>query len=139
MLVEGKEEVGKLIGPCAREKCLGRYLCAFGTGEEARAEITNMAKGGARASRYIERKMSVQHGSGLSEILPFIVVFKEGVTSEQIGNYCKEVEDAVRGRYDQGAGILNGFSATIPASFHASLVGDELIDYIEPDGIATIQ
>lgn len=69
-------------------------------------------------------------------------MFKEGVTSEQIGNYCKEVEDAggqVRDRYDQGAGILNGFSATLPASFHASLVGDELVDYIEPDGIATIQ
>lgn len=85
----------------------------------------------------------------------------------------------MKDRYDEGAGILNvgstiiadcvlgrlsdigiqGFSATIPASFHQSLVGDDLIDYIgqcypfppseiavdsshvisEPDGVVTTQ
>ncbi|KAF5323116.1 hypothetical protein D9611_009230 [Ephemerocybe angulata] len=83
-----------------------------------------------------------QEPATMSEIGKFIVVFKKNVTSDQIEKYAQDVTNAggeVKDRYDQGAGILNGFSATIPASFHASLQGDSLVDYIEPDGVVTIQ
>ncbi|KAJ2925341.1 hypothetical protein H1R20_g11749, partial [Candolleomyces eurysporus] len=78
----------------------------------------------------------------MSDTGKFIVVFKDGVTSAQIDKYASEVNQAggeVKDRFDQGAGILNGFSATIPASFVSNLAGDELISYIEPDGVVTTQ
>ncbi|TEB25448.1 protease propeptide/inhibitor [Coprinellus micaceus] len=78
----------------------------------------------------------------MSDSGKFIVVFKDHVTSEQISKYAAEVKAAggeIKDRYDEGAGILNGFSATIPSSFKASLAGDDLVSYIEPDGVVTIQ
>ncbi|KAJ2914973.1 hypothetical protein MD484_g5456, partial [Candolleomyces efflorescens] len=78
----------------------------------------------------------------MSDTGKFIVVFKEGVTSAQIDKYASELNQAggdVKDRFDQGAGILNGFSATIPASFLGNLQGDDLVDYIEPDGVVTTQ
>ncbi|KAF8157022.1 protease propeptide/inhibitor [Crassisporium funariophilum] len=69
----------------------------------------------------------------------YIVVFKNGVTKEQIDQYVNNVNKnggEVGHRWDS---ILNGFSATLPESFLMSLQNDELIEYIEPDGIMTTQ
>ncbi|KAJ3535630.1 hypothetical protein NMY22_g6402 [Coprinellus aureogranulatus] len=90
----------------------------------------------------ISTSQSDSKSRNMSDSGKFIVVFKDGVTSEQITKYANEVKAAggeVKDRYDEGAGILNGFSATIPASFHANLAADDLVDYIEPDGIVTTQ
>ncbi|RXW15380.1 hypothetical protein EST38_g10475 [Candolleomyces aberdarensis] len=78
----------------------------------------------------------------MSETGKFIVVFKDGVTSAQIDDYASKVNQAggdVKNRFDQSGGILNGFSATIPTSFLGNLQGDDLISYIEPDGVVTTQ
>jgi len=71
----------------------------------------------------------------------YIVVFKEHVTSEQIGNYINDVTangGELGQRFDP---VLKGFSATIPNGYLTrlqSLQGD-VIDYIEPDGIVKTQ
>ncbi|KAF8963402.1 hypothetical protein BDZ97DRAFT_1919835 [Flammula alnicola] len=76
----------------------------------------------------------------------YIVVFKDGVTSEQITKYADEVKATggeIKQRYDEDGGILNGFSATITDSFLQSLQSLALqggvIDYIEPDSVVTTQ
>lgn len=69
----------------------------------------------------------------------YIVVFKGTATKEQIDNYANEVNNnggKVTHRYDA---ILEGFSAIIPDHFLSSLQALDIIDYIEPDGIATTQ
>ncbi|KAF8638416.1 hypothetical protein AX17_002223 [Amanita inopinata Kibby_2008] len=69
----------------------------------------------------------------------FIVVFKPHVSVEQIEEYVHQVNNnggQVQHRYDT---VLNGFSATLPDSFAKSLEGNDLIDYIEPDGVVTTQ
>ncbi|PFH47546.1 hypothetical protein AMATHDRAFT_67561 [Amanita thiersii Skay4041] len=76
----------------------------------------------------------------MSEPTPrFIVVFKPHVTKEQVEEYAQKVNDNggdVTHRYDN---VLNGFAATLPDNFMQNLQGDDLIDYIEPDGFVTIQ
>ncbi|KAK7045591.1 hypothetical protein VNI00_007423 [Paramarasmius palmivorus] len=70
----------------------------------------------------------------------YIVVFKEGVTKDQISKYVNEV-NSNGGKVHHEYGTLNGFSATIPEaqlqSFQ-SLQGD-VIEYIEPDSTVTTQ
>ncbi|RDB16741.1 Serine proteinase inhibitor IA-2 [Hypsizygus marmoreus] len=69
----------------------------------------------------------------------YIVVFKDSATTEQIDQYVEKVNSnggEVANRYDA---VLKGFAATIPDHFLASLQGDDIIDYIEPDSIVTTQ
>jgi len=69
----------------------------------------------------------------------FIVVFKDGVTQDQVQKYADSLHSnggTVTHRY--GA-VLNGFAANIPESFFKSLQGDDLIKYIEPNGVVTTQ
>ncbi|KAL1682702.1 hypothetical protein EV122DRAFT_259108 [Schizophyllum commune] len=71
----------------------------------------------------------------------YIVVFKQGVTKDQIQKHAEQVNQnggEVLNVYDS---ILNGFSAKITPEHLQSLnsfVGDD-IDYIEPDGVVTTQ
>ncbi|TRM69802.1 hypothetical protein BD626DRAFT_475341 [Schizophyllum amplum] len=71
----------------------------------------------------------------------YIVVFKQGVSQEQIKKHADQVNQnggEVTQVYDT---IMNGFSAKISPEHLQSLnsfVGDE-IDYIEPDGKVTTQ
>ncbi|KAF8608616.1 protease propeptide/inhibitor [Ceratobasidium sp. AG-I] len=71
----------------------------------------------------------------------YIVVFKDGTPQSEIDKAATDVETAggkVTHRYDT---VLTGFAAEIPDAHLTSLqsfVGDK-IDYIEPDGVATIQ
>ncbi|KAG6842092.1 hypothetical protein C0991_002746 [Blastosporella zonata] len=61
----------------------------------------------------------------------YIVVFKEGVTKEDVDKYAQQVEDNggnVTNRYES---VLNGFAAHLPESFFLSLQDDGLIDYID--------
>ncbi|KJA13670.1 hypothetical protein HYPSUDRAFT_195647 [Hypholoma sublateritium FD-334 SS-4] len=74
----------------------------------------------------------------------FIVVFKDDVTSDEITKYVNEITEAggtIKERYDTGAGILNGFAATIPESYLTSLqsLQGSVVDYIEQDGVVTTQ
>ncbi|KAJ3512093.1 hypothetical protein NMY22_g15436 [Coprinellus aureogranulatus] len=95
-----------------------------------------------QTSSIFTSQSDVNKPATMSDSGKFIVVFKEGVTSDQITKYANDVKAAggeIKDRYDEGAGILNGFSATIPASFHANLAADDLVDYIEPDGVVTTQ
>ncbi|KAF9478601.1 protease propeptide/inhibitor [Pholiota conissans] len=69
----------------------------------------------------------------------YIVVFKDNATPLQVQQYANDII-AHGGRiFNRYTNILNGFSATIPASFLASLKASHIIEYIEPDGIVTIQ
>ncbi|KAH9479834.1 Serine proteinase inhibitor IA-1 [Psilocybe cubensis] len=74
---------------------------------------------------------------------PYIVVFKDDVTKEQIDQYVKEVQQAggeLKTRFDEDGGILNGFAAKIPDSYLQSLQSfTDVISYIEPDGVVTTQ
>jgi len=70
----------------------------------------------------------------------FIVVFKDGVTKDQINKYVNEVNNnggKVTHRYES----LNGFAANIPESFLTSFRADAdgLIKYVEPNGVVTTQ
>ncbi|KAJ7595045.1 hypothetical protein C8J56DRAFT_928269 [Mycena floridula] len=70
----------------------------------------------------------------------YIVVFKDGVTKDQIQKYADDIKTnggEIGHTYDS----MNGFSATIPdASLSSlqSLVGD-VVEFIEPDGVVTTQ
>jgi len=71
----------------------------------------------------------------------YIVVFKDGVTAEQIDQYAKDVNEnggEVTHRYGDG---LNGFAASIPQQYLQSLksLQGDVINYIEPDGVVTTQ
>ncbi|KAF8973292.1 hypothetical protein BDZ97DRAFT_1912844 [Flammula alnicola] len=72
-----------------------------------------------------------------SNIMKYIVVFKDNVTEEQIEQYVKDINNnggEVVHRYNS---ILNGFSAAIPDHFLSSLQGSDIIEYIEPDSVVT--
>ncbi|KAF8070181.1 protease propeptide/inhibitor [Lyophyllum atratum] len=67
----------------------------------------------------------------------YIVVFKDNATQEQINAYANNVDSnggTVMNRYSDA---LKGFAAVIPEQFLQSLQGDDIIDYIEPDGVVT--
>ncbi|GLB37106.1 putative proteinase A inhibitor 1 [Lyophyllum shimeji] len=67
----------------------------------------------------------------------YIVVFKEHATQDQIDEYANKVNTSggsVTNRYDN---VLKGFAAAIPDTFLQSLQGEDIIDYIEPDGVVT--
>jgi len=66
------------------------------------------------------------------------VVFKDNATPEQIKKYTQEINEN-GGKVTQEYGILKGFAAHIPESFLCNLQGDDLIKYIEPDGVVTTQ
>ncbi|KAI5120293.1 hypothetical protein M0805_005799 [Coniferiporia weirii] len=71
----------------------------------------------------------------------FIVVFKDGVTSEQIEKYAEEVNSNGGQVYRRFDTLLNGFAATIPEQLltqFSSLQGS-VVDYIEPDQVVTTQ
>ncbi|KAL1748669.1 hypothetical protein HDZ31DRAFT_60117 [Schizophyllum fasciatum] len=71
----------------------------------------------------------------------YIVVFKEGVTKDQIQKHADEVNNAGGEVTQVFDSILNGFSAKITPDHLQSLnnfVGGD-IDYIEPDGVVTTQ
>ncbi|PPQ92324.1 hypothetical protein CVT25_008530 [Psilocybe cyanescens] len=93
---------------------------------------------------------------------PYIVVFKDNVTKEQIDKYIKEVEKnggELKTRFDENGGILNvcqaiymtlkdaneaapsqGFAAKIPDSYLQSLQSfTDDVAYIEPDSVVTTQ
>ncbi|PPQ65702.1 hypothetical protein CVT24_012120 [Panaeolus cyanescens] len=74
----------------------------------------------------------------------YIVVFKDDVTSEQIDEYVKQVDQTggkVNSPYYKEGGILNGFAADITPSFLDSFQtsAKDVIAYIEPDGVVTTQ
>ncbi|KAF9564926.1 hypothetical protein CPC08DRAFT_815682 [Agrocybe pediades] len=75
---------------------------------------------------------------------PYIVVFKDDVTTEQISKYAEELQTgggSIKDRFDQNGGILNGFAASIPDAYFnrfQSLTND-VIAYIEPDSEVKIQ
>ncbi|EAU84072.1 hypothetical protein CC1G_06934 [Coprinopsis cinerea okayama7 len=73
----------------------------------------------------------------------FIVVFKDNVSKADIDQYVSELNTSggeVTNSYYSEGGILNGFAAKIPESFLTSrLQGNEVVDYIEPDGVVTTQ
>jgi len=69
----------------------------------------------------------------------YIVVFKDTATDDQINKYANEVNTSggqVNHRYDS---VMKGFSAKISDQHLQSLQGDDIIDYIEPDGVVTTQ
>jgi predicted enzyme related to lactoylglutathione lyase len=75
----------------------------------------------------------------MSTIGKYIVVFKESASVDDIKRYMDRVNaegGSVTNVYDT---VLKGFAATIPDSFLQNLQGDDLIDYIEPDGVVTTQ
>ncbi|KAG8697552.1 hypothetical protein FRC08_006457 [Ceratobasidium sp. 394] len=75
----------------------------------------------------------------------YIVVFKDDAPQSEIDKTIADLEAAggkVTQRYD--GGVLNGFAAAIPDNHFqslqaASLTSGSKIDYIEPDGVVTIQ
>jgi len=70
----------------------------------------------------------------------YIVVFKPNVTKEQIDEYANSVDKnggQVTHRYDS---VLNGFAAELSETSLSQLQSlDDVIDYIEPDGVVTTQ
>ncbi|OSX66390.1 hypothetical protein POSPLADRAFT_1053041 [Postia placenta MAD-698-R-SB12] len=71
----------------------------------------------------------------------YIVVFKDHVTEAQINDYVNDVNangGQVGQRFDP---VLNGFSATIPDVYLTKLqsLQDDVISYIEPDGVVKTQ
>ncbi|KAG6812601.1 hypothetical protein H0H92_001952 [Tricholoma furcatifolium] len=83
----------------------------------------------------------------MSETGKYIVVFKDTATKEQIDDYANNVNNN---------GVLlihamahqktkeHGFAAQIPDTYFQSLQSqslqsDSIIDYIEPDGVVSIQ
>ncbi|TFL04732.1 hypothetical protein BDV98DRAFT_562747 [Pterulicium gracile] len=69
----------------------------------------------------------------------YIVVFKDSANKEQIQKYAQNIKESggeIGHHYDS---VMKGFSASIPASFLQQLQGDDIIDYIEPDGVVTTQ
>ncbi|KAF9529654.1 serine proteinase inhibitor IA-1 [Crepidotus variabilis] len=75
----------------------------------------------------------------------FIVVFKDGVTKDQISDYVTKLTDnggKVKDNwFTQDKPILNGFSAAIPENYlrsFKSFSGDSIAS-IEPDGVMWIQ
>lgn len=69
----------------------------------------------------------------------YIVVFKKSASKDQIQKYKDDL--ATNGgtvTHDYGS-TLNGFAAEIPDSFVSQLQPNDVIDYIEPDGVVTTQ
>ncbi|KAJ7102679.1 hypothetical protein C8R43DRAFT_1141155 [Mycena crocata] len=70
----------------------------------------------------------------------YIVVFKEGVTKDQIEKFKEEISQK-GGNIEKELDNINGFSATIPEGFLSEFQSsaNAVIDYIEPDGVVTTQ
>ncbi|KAH8119505.1 hypothetical protein DFH11DRAFT_1565378 [Phellopilus nigrolimitatus] len=72
----------------------------------------------------------------------YIVAFQDDVTEEQVREYAEQVKTgggSIKEHFDSR--FLNGFSATIPPTVlqsFQSFQGD-IIKYIEPDSVVTIQ
>jgi len=69
----------------------------------------------------------------------FIITFKDRATPEQIAQFTKKVTSE-GGKITANLTNINGLAAQLPSSFNVqSLQGDDIIEAIEPDGVATIQ
>jgi len=68
----------------------------------------------------------------------FIVVFKDGVSKEQIKEYAEKVKHS-GGKVTHELDLINGFAADIPQNFLNNLQSDSLIKYVEPNGEVTTQ
>ncbi|KAI9222204.1 serine proteinase inhibitor IA-1 [Blastocladiella britannica] len=70
----------------------------------------------------------------------FIVVFKEGTAQEVVDAAAADVNakgGEIKQRYD--GTVLLGFSAVIHDSHFSTLQADPNVDYIEADGIVSVQ
>jgi len=65
-------------------------------------------------------------------------MFKDHATPEQIQDYVQKV-NANGGQVSNQYSTMKGFAASIPESFLSDLQGDDIIEYIEPDGVVTTQ
>ncbi|KAG8912810.1 hypothetical protein FRC03_008039 [Tulasnella sp. 419] len=75
----------------------------------------------------------------MSDKQNYIVVFKAHATPEQVEQHANEVQNnggEVGHRYES---VLKGFSAKLDPNYASNLQGNDLIDYIEPDGVVTTQ
>jgi len=69
----------------------------------------------------------------------FIITFKDRATPEQIAQFTKKVTSE-GGEVRASLTNINGLVAQLPGSFNIiSLQGDDIIEAIEPDGIATVE
>ncbi|KAF5355037.1 hypothetical protein D9756_005264 [Leucocoprinus leucothites] len=69
----------------------------------------------------------------------YIVVFKETASEGQIEQYIDRLiaeGGKIHANYDA---LFKGFSAFVPDSLVQLFAQDDLIDYIEADGVVTIQ
>ncbi|KAN0064102.1 hypothetical protein ACQY0O_003266 [Thecaphora frezii] len=82
----------------------------------------------------------------MSDLKPFIVVFKEGAPQSAIDEHKQKIEaegGSIRQVFDSS--IMRGFSATIPSATAEQLTAQSLggkhehIEYLEPDGEVRIQ
>jgi len=69
----------------------------------------------------------------------FIVVFKDGVTDEQIKQRIDDVKSNGGAVTHQYSTVLKGFTANIPESYFGNLQRDDIIKYIEPNSVVTTQ
>jgi len=74
----------------------------------------------------------------MSDKPSFIVVFRDGVTQEQIKEYINEVNEN-GGKVTHEYEALNGFAANLPESFLHNFKSNDLIKYVEPNGVVTTQ
>jgi hypothetical protein len=72
----------------------------------------------------------------------YIVVFKDSATTDEIEKQIEMINNTGGKILVRYSTILKGFTATLtPESLSSlqSLVGDGIIEYIEPDSVVTIQ
>ncbi|KAG8983126.1 hypothetical protein FRB90_006293 [Tulasnella sp. 427] len=75
----------------------------------------------------------------MSSIGKFIVVFKESATQEQINEYAEQVNSNGGKVTNHYGTVLKGFAAELTESQFQNFQGNDIIDYIEPDGVVTTQ
>ncbi|KAF8609533.1 hypothetical protein BDV93DRAFT_518342 [Ceratobasidium sp. AG-I] len=69
----------------------------------------------------------------------YIVVFKESATYAEIEEYISRIkEDGGEIRYQYNS-VMKGVAATMSDSLVNSFSQDPVVDFIEPDGVATTQ
>ncbi|KAJ7777986.1 hypothetical protein DFH07DRAFT_951067 [Mycena maculata] len=78
----------------------------------------------------------------------YIVVFKPSASQEQIDSFAKTVSEDGKSLFrgevtHKYSTTLKGFAATLTentlAKFNSLQPGEDIIDYIEPDGVVTTQ
>lgn len=69
----------------------------------------------------------------------YIVMFKESASEAQIEQYKERLQAQGGNIYADYEPLLKGFSACVPDELIQSFTQDDLIDYIEPDGVITTQ